>query len=309
VRAVTPDPNIVLTPVSPSGTSQSFASAEQSSTLPVEGTASQANATGAAAPRPQVRVKLSRRANTQPPWRRRGTPTWRQAAYQQLATRSLRDRASSLIGSMLAAGVIAPAAALLVCMFLTPNLPTELTLWTAAVATLASWALMIPGQLAEGQMEDHAPLRFLQLLLGILVGVAAFALADALFLKLPASHDFAPAPNDTIASEMFNQRNETVGAAYRSQGGVVMPLAMHAAFFATMFVVLRWWRLAEWTRSSRVSLWSVAWSAFIGWAVTWFWWYPQPLGLMLAAVIGLTVQLASPWLSPSQRRELAQAVV
>jgi hypothetical protein len=58
-----------------------------------------------------------------------------------------------------------------------------------------------------------------------------------------------------------------------------------------------------------VSLWAIAWCAFIGWAATFFWWYPQPLGLMLAAVIALTVQLASPWLSPSRRRELAQTVV
>ncbi len=82
---------------------------------------------------------------------------------------------------------------------------------------------------------------------------------------------------------------------------------MYAAYFAFVFVLLRWWRHAEWTRSSHVSLWAVAWCGFIGWGVSWFWWFPQPLGLLLAAVIAFTVQLSSPWLSPSRRKELAQA--
>jgi hypothetical protein len=167
---------------------------------------------------------------------------------------------------------------------------------------------MIPGQLTEGQMEDHAPLRFLQLHMGIMVGIAAFAIADAMYLKLPSSHDFAPGPNDTLAHEMLDMRYDALNASYRS-GFVQIPMAMYAAYFACLFVVLRWWRLAESTRSGRVSLWSTAWCAFIGWVVTFFWWFPQPLGLMLAAVIGFTVQLASPWLSPSRRRELAQSVV
>jgi hypothetical protein len=64
--------------------------------------------------------------------------------------------------------------------------------------------------------------------------------------------------------------------------------------------------LAESTRAARVSLWSTAWCAFIGWALTFFLWFPQPMGLLLAAVIAFAVQLSSPWLSPSRRRELAQ---
>jgi serine/threonine protein kinase len=256
--------------------------------------------------RTTVKWKTSMRG-TQAPWRRRVSAGWRQAAYQELASRPLRERLSGIVGSMLAAGIIAPAASLLICMLLTPELPLELMLWTAAVATLSSWALMIPGQLAEGRMEDHAPLRFLQLVLGAVVGMIAFTIADAMYLKLPTSHDFAPQPHDTLASEMFNQRYEAVNAAYHS-GSVQLPVAMYAAYFACLFVILRWWRMAEWTRSYRVSLWALAWCGFIAWGTTFFWWFPQPLGLMLAAVIAFTVQLASPWLSPSRRRELAQKV-
>jgi hypothetical protein len=239
------------------------------------------------------------------PWKRRGHTGWRQAAHAELLGRPVRDRASSVVGSMLAAGVVAPVASLLACMVFAPDLPVELVLWTATVATVASWALMIPGQLAEARMEDHAPLRFINLLLGAVVGLAAWAVAQSLYLDIPSSADFAPGPWDTLSAQLFSQRYEGLHQAYMD-GAVQMPPAMYAAYFAFFFLVLRWWRLSESTRSARVSLWLTAWTAFIGWAMTFFWWFPQPMGLMLAGVIAFTVQLSSPWLSPSRRRELAQ---
>jgi hypothetical protein len=244
---------------------------------------------------------------TRAPWKRRGHAGWRQAAHQELLSMSMRDRASSLVGSMLAAGIVAPVASLLACMLLDPELPVGLLLWTATTATFASWALMIPGQLAEARMEDHAPLRFTQLLLGAFVGLASWALASSLWLEIPASRDFSPGPNESVASELFGQIYDPVQQGYNG-GAVNMPPAMYAAYFACFFVLLRWWRLAETTRATRVSLWSTAWCAFVGWAMTFFWWFPQPTGLLLAAVIAFTVQLSSPWLSPSRRRELAQKV-
>ena len=244
----------------------------------------------------------------QRPWRRRATPTWRQAAYQQLAARPARERASNVLGSMLAASVVAPAAALLACLFSSSEFQTDLFLWTALVATLASWAIMLPAQLTEGRLEDHSPLRFTQLMLGAFLGLFAWAVAQGLFLELPVNDNFAIRPNDTVPSDMLGWRNEALEQGY-SQGAVNMPLAMYAAWFAFLFAVIRWWRMSEWTRSSHVSLWAVAWCAFIGWAMTFFWWFPQPLGMLLAAAIAFTVQLSSPWLSPSRRKEMAQALV
>jgi hypothetical protein len=254
-----------------------------------------------------VKTPTTQPASTRAPWRRRGVAGWRQGAQQELLERSLREQLSAVIGSMLAAGIVAPVASLLACMLLDPNLPMELLLWTATVTTFASWALMIPGQLSEGRVEDHAPLRFIQLLLGAIVGLTAWALASSLWLHLPASRDFAPGPTESIAAELFSQQYSVL--THMSGGYVTnMPPAMYAAYFAFFFAVLRWWRLAEWTRSSRVSLWLTAWSAFVAWGMSFFWWFPQPTGLVMGAVIAFTVQLASPWLSPSRRRELALKV-
>jgi len=186
-----------------------------------------------------------------------------------------------------------------------PSLQSELYLWMAMVISLASWAMIVPSQLIEGRMEDHAPLRFFNLLAGALVGVAAWMIADSVYVSLPASNDFSPGPNDTLFHEMFGWNVDGVHAAYNS-GSVIVPLTMYVAYFAFLFVALRWWRMAEWTRSSRVSLWSIAFAGFVGWALTFLWWFPQPTGMLLAAAIAFTVQLSSPWLSPSERRELAQ---
>lgn len=298
VQSTTADPNVHLEVVnaqrSPAAAAINPTAEEQANGRTAEQTANQAQP-----------VSLPAQGATKHPWRRRGQASWRHAAYQQLQTQPVRQRASSVLGSMLTAGIVGPVAALLACLVMAPNLQSELYLWMALVISLASWAMIVPSQLIEGRMEDHAPLRFFNLLAGALVGVAAWMIADSVYVSLPASNDFSPGPNDTLFHEMFGWNVDGVHAAYNS-GSVIVPLTMYVAYFAFLFVVMRWWRLAEWTRPSRVSLWSIAFAGFIGWGLTFFWWFPQPTGMLLAAAIAFTVQLSSPWLSPSERRELAQ---
>jgi hypothetical protein len=251
---------------------------------------------------------VSQPVSTKHPWRRRGQASWRHAAYQELQGQPVRQRASSILGSMVIAGIVGPVAAFLACLVLVPELQMELYLWMALVTSLASWAMIVPSQLVEGRLEDHAPLRFFNLLAGALVGLAAWMIADTAYVGLPASNDFSPSPHDTLFQELFDWNVDAVQAAYHT-GSVIVPLTMQVAYFAFLFVALRWWRMAEWTRPSRVSLWSIAFAGFVGWALTFLWWFPQPTGMLLAAAIAFTVQLSSPWLSPSQRRELAQKAV
>jgi hypothetical protein len=81
-------------------------------------------------------------------------------------------------------------------------------------------------------------------------------------------------------------------------------MAAYVAYFAFVFVLMRWWRQAEFTRESRLSLWRVVVAVCCAWLVHLFWWFPQPAGMMVAGVIAFTTQLSSPWLPPSQRRAL-----
>jgi hypothetical protein len=105
---------------------------------------------------------------------------------------------------------------------------------------------------------------------------------------------------------MLNWSNDMLQQQYLS-GVVQLPLAMFATFFAFLFVLVRWWRQSEWTRPTRVSLWNMAWCGAVAGVVSLFWWFPQPLGVICAAVISFTVQLSSPWLAPRRRKQLAQA--
>ena len=75
-----------------------------------------------------------------------------------------------------------------------------------------------------------------------------------------------------------------------------------------LFVLPRWWRQTEFTRSGRMSLWWVLVCIGWGWLLHFLWWFPQPQGLMAAGVIALATQLASPWMPPSRRKALAAEI-
>jgi hypothetical protein len=81
---------------------------------------------------------------------------------------------------------------------------------------------------------------------------------------------------------------------------------MFAAYFAFLFVLIAWWEQTESTRSARVTIWSIAWCGLVAWLLHFIWWFPQPLGMLIAAVMAFTLQFASPWLSPSKRRSIVE---
>ena len=51
-----------------------------------------------------------------------------------------------------------------------------------------------------------------------------------------------------------------------------------------------------------MSVWAIIWCGFLAWLLHFVWWFPQPLGMLVAAIMSFTLQFASPWLSPSRRR-------
>jgi len=236
---------------------------------------------------------------------RRRRQSWQQQLNQHVATKPLRHRTTELLGSMIVAAVIASLLAILGCALVSNQLNLELYLWMAIVATLGSWAVMLPTKLAEGRVEDQAPIRFGLLITGALVGVAASVTASVLLLEVPASQGIGVAPWDTLAGDFLRIKNEPLSQAFRT-GAVPLSLPTTTAYFAFLFVVLRWWRQAEYGRPDRVSMWSIIACTVTAFLLTFVWWFPQPLGAILAAMIAFTTQLSSPWMPPSRRRELAE---
>jgi hypothetical protein len=230
--------------------------------------------------------------------RRRQRPNWRDRANQELLAKPLRDKWSELLGSMLMAAVVAALASLIAPVLMGiqgSSTGLAVYLWLALVGTLGSWAILVPSKFAEGKVEDQVPMRVTLLLLGGLVGLAAYGLSESLLVQIPSQRELQDSPG-IISHELLNWS--------KPAAGVNPPLAAYVTYFAFLFLIMRWWRQAEYTREARLSLWRVVTAVFCAWLVHVFWSFPQPAGMMVAGVIAFTTQLASPWLPPSQRRAL-----
>ncbi len=235
--------------------------------------------------------------------RRRVRPSWRDRAHRELAAKPLRERLSELLGSMLLAAIFATVASCVALLLLANQPGSERTatyLWLAIVGTLGSWAVLVPAKFAEGKLEDQVPMRLTLLSLGALVGLAAWFVGDTLLLHSPGWGDPLDFGRGLLSHETLDwpAANEAANPA----------IAAYLAYFAFLFLVPRWWRLAEYTRSGRLSLWCVFVCVGWAWLLHIFWWFPQPTGMMLAGVIAVSTQLASPWMPPSRRRALAAEI-
>ena len=74
------------------------------------------------------------------------------------------------------------------------------------------------------------------------------------------------------------------------------------AYFATLFLVLRWWRQVDPLRKSRFSLWATLVVAFIAMLIPW----QIPWGFLLAITISVAIQLSAPWMNTQERNTLRQ---
>jgi hypothetical protein len=133
--------------------------------------------------------------------------------------------------------------------------------------------------------------RFVMLVMGLGLGLCAYGVADWLLVQLPYN------------PRMMTGVGNRMGHSFYAPDGNPMPIAF-LAYFGFLFVLLRWWRLADPLRATRISIWHTAVAVFWGAVLSMAWPFPQPWGLMVAATIAVSVQLAAPWLSPSERSEL-----
>ncbi len=240
--------------------------------------------------------------------KRRRKQSWQRQLREHLAAKPLEQRLTELVGSMFVAAVVSTVASLLVCLIAAEPFSTQLFAWMATVATLGCWAIMVPAKLTEGKIEDQAPLRFMQLLLGAIVGVMAWAIADWLMLPLHQWNSMGIWPNDSLMSNTVGLAKFGPREKFGSSADTVqhLPMQMFAAYFAFLFVLVAWWEQTEATRSARVNVWTIAWCGLVAWLLHFAWWFPQPLGLLLAAILAFTLQFATPWLAPSRRRAIAE---
>jgi hypothetical protein len=222
-------------------------------------------------------------------------PHTRQAAARpdpgaSLRAKSPRRRAAELLGSMLASALVAATMCLMMTILAvyrgqTPQ-PVQIA-WLVSVSIVGSWAVLIPSKVWEGHRGDDAMRRFVLLLAGLAVGLFASAIHSFLIYQVPDPTAFLPPdPELTTAARYQLPQGFYVDGSPRT--------VAYLACFATLFLVLRWWRQADPLRSARLSLWSILVYTVIAGFVASAWHFPQPWLVMVAAVMSISIQLASP---------------
>jgi hypothetical protein len=266
-------------------------------------------------PRPQSVAERPRADRNGSPWQSRPVSQRRRREQLRefLGERPLPDRIGELTGSMLMSAFVAAVLGLVMMVVGGQSMQGAVYVWgpfyvwLVVVATVGAWAVLIPAKLWEGREDalvgpsrgprgEQVLRRFAMLVLGLAVGWLAFGLGSVLMVDVSMGEStMRPILGDDWSGSMF-----------AADGAPLLPA--YLAYFAGIFVVLRWWRQADPMRNTRLSLWDTAVAAGWAWLLHLIWPFPQPWGFMLAMTMSLAVQLSAPWYSPSRRTEIQQAM-
>ncbi len=259
-------------------------------------------ALGPGGPRPGVAAVAPRKgqaAPAEPPHGARGgrarpskLPHWapREQPVDALVLKSGRERLAELIGSMLGGAAVAITMCvvmmLLNCYRAGSVPPPQLWAWLNLVSIVGTWAVIVPSKFWEGSRGETLVRRFVLMAVGLMVG--AFASGVAVLLKVQLPYDLK-----------LSQPHNYVLHGFYADG---VPLLMaYMACFGTLFLAVRWWRLADPLRKTRLSLWSMIFCVVMAWLVATLWQFPQPWLMMVSCAVCVSAQLASPWLHQRRR--------
>jgi hypothetical protein len=220
---------------------------------------------------------------------------WRHAMRRRMAEKPTSKRVSELTESLLMSAIAAGVLSLVLMMAAGVSLDGSVGSWAFFVwftltAIAGAWTVLAVSKMWEGRDGDPMIRRFLLLVLGMGLGAVSFVAWRMLFVDVQL-HRLTQRP---LAPEMLAEN------MFSPSGGV--QLAAFLVYFGGLLVALRWWRQADPLRTTRVSVWTVAVAGLWAWVLHLFWTFPQPLGLLLAAVIALSVQLSAPWVDPKDPR-------
>jgi hypothetical protein len=206
----------------------------------------------------------------------------RDLVFNRLRQKPIRHRLCELTGSLLGSALVAIVLAVVLAIVqgakgLEPNLPR--LAWLALIGTLGSWCVLIPAKWWEGVEGDSTQRRFILMVAGLAIGLAAYSVNVALAAQL----------THTPFTQLFPQ----IQMAHVSY--------VYLAAFGTLFLLVRWWRLADPLRRTRLCLFSVLLIVGVAFVVTEFW-RLSPWLMLMAGTMAVAIQLAAPWVHPRDRR-------
>lgn len=215
----------------------------------------------------------------------------------QLSTRQWSDKLTELSGSLIFSVLACLVFGLLGLAvggnLVDPDVKTwAFYAWIVVVSSAACWALIIVNKIWEHRKGEALVRRFVMLSVGLFVGLVSFAFAEAIHLDWQHQTTY----DMDVEISPFSQSTFAPEGAPRLLG--------HLAFFASLFVVLRWWKNADVVRRTRFNVIGIGlcliWAVLLGQ----LFYFPQPWSMVLAVVIAASTQIASPWMNPKKRKEL-----
>ena len=223
----------------------------------------------------------------------------RHSAQADLLAKTPRQRFTELTGSLLFSAIVV-AVVSVVTSILSANASGQ-SFDAGVFAALAltgiagCWAVLIPAKFWEGREGEQALRRFVMLMIGLALGLAAFGIDKTMMIH-HSSNDFGEA---IMVGQGFDE------ALFGPQGSLLLP--SYLLYYGTLFLIVAWWRQADPLRSSRLRLWPTCVTLLFAWIACYLWPFPLAWGAMIAVTISLGVQLASPWIQRN-RRSLAETI-
>lgn len=221
--------------------------------------------------------------------------SWQVYARGTLQAKASGDRLVELISSLLIALAVAAVLSLVMLMIAGPAFESSIDSWArftwlTMAGVFGAWNVLAVGKRWETSDGEAIMRRFAMLVIGLLVGAAVSGTNDYLAIDLGQDGTTSPAMfQDFYPTHMVSAQGNPKLSAYM-------------IFFAILFGCVRWWKQVDPLRKTRFSLWatlvSVLWSVVLP--------LPQPWGMMIAATISVSVQMAAPWM-PHKNREVFYA--
>jgi hypothetical protein len=200
-----------------------------------------------------------------------------------LPAKPVRLRFEELIGSLLGSTLVVVMMSVFLSVVHAKTLNPGQFAWLLTVSTLGSWLVLIPSKFWEGHEGDSTLRRLMLMVLGLGLGAAAWSLKDFLLVSLTSDWKL---PDPVTEGYMGTRLYEVDGSP---------SLVGHMGYFAFLLLLVRWWKQADPLRPSRLRVWPTVTAIFWAWTLYFFWSFPQPWGMMVAASMSIAVQIAASW--------------
>jgi serine/threonine protein kinase len=152
--------------------------------------------------------------------------------------------------------------------------------WLALTSGFASCTLLLVSKFWENRTGETLMRRFAMVVIGVLVGGFSFIMANAFEINLSDLPQFGD--------------GQVVDSKIVIKGMPILPALL--IYYAGLFGILRWWRMADPMRKTRLSIMSTSfamvWSSLFSIMLD----LPVLPNCIMAVVISISIQLAAPWL-------------